>query len=321
MEVPARVPRYLLLAPCAAVFAVGACGDKGASQAAQAAGDRDTMIATTSSLSQDISTVRLADLPAQISDYHRTTHVAGCSDMGGHLTVDETAYARRVEFNGDGRADYVLLGSELECSAGASAVCGNGTCPFDVFVSQNGTFVQSGVVGHEAAVRRDGDRDYLMVTTRDGVEHRWGWSGRSFDLMPAGAATTTQAATQGAGSAIRLNVTLTPAARSAFARTGERVVVKAFYSGSANANYQGDDLDEMGDLNLGSDEQTLSATGGEAVLANSKINQSMLQHMSGQAQVRITVWGSGASYLSCELGGAVAELSRRPQNLVCDVAR
>lgn len=99
--------------------------------------------------------------------------------------------------------------------------CGNGTCPFDIFLSQDDGFTRFSTIGHEGTLIQQGGKALFMVTSKTGQVRRLG--------PPPAGGTKASAADQ----AIILNVTLSPAARAAFARTGERVVVKAYYSGEA----------------------------------------------------------------------------------------
>lgn len=77
----------------------------------------------------------------------------------------------------------------------------------------------------------------------------------------------------------------------------------------------------MGNVDLGSDAKFLTPTGGQAVLDGSGMNRAGLPYLNGPAEVRITVWTKRDSYLSCELNGTIANLSKRPHSLNCDLAR
>lgn len=60
-------------------------------------------------------------LPRQIRDYHQAAYLDDCRFFeNSTLTVREPGYVTSADFNGDGRPDYVLSGTHLNCSAGAT---------------------------------------------------------------------------------------------------------------------------------------------------------------------------------------------------------
>lgn len=274
-------------------------------------------------VSQQGRDVRLADLPRQIREYHQSNYVDDCRSMdGGRLTVRELGYVQSGDLNGDGRTDYVLRGTHLECSVGASYICGNGTCPFNVFVATNQGFRQGGVVGHEVELERVGDRDFLQVTTRDGNRSRWGWNGVEFSPMPAGGAEyPSGSASTGIGDEpIRLDVSFTPEAQMTLARRRERIIVNAYYAGESHPDYNGD-TDEMGWLVLGEDLQMTTPAGGQVVLSSDRIDRDQAQHIVGNANVRITARGHMGTELSCAIDGPISDMAGRVSPMVCDLAR
>ena len=61
-----------------------------------------------------------------------------CRVLGGTLTGATRPNMLAGDFDGDGKADYVLNPQNLKCSTAATAFCGNGGCEISIAVSSNG---------------------------------------------------------------------------------------------------------------------------------------------------------------------------------------
>jgi hypothetical protein len=76
--------------------------------------------------------------------------------LGGTLTGATRPNMLAGDFDGDGKADYVLNPQNLKCSAAATAFCGNGGCQISIAVSGN---------GYQDAITVLGSKPTLMQTT------------------------------------------------------------------------------------------------------------------------------------------------------------
>jgi uncharacterized protein len=90
-----------------------------------------------SDLQNDVPPVTAA-IPAGVE-----TLIAGyaeqCKQLGGTLAAGaDRPLTMSTDLDGDGVADYVLNPQNLQCSAGATAFCGNGGCQIDIAVSRDG---------------------------------------------------------------------------------------------------------------------------------------------------------------------------------------
>lgn len=62
-----------------------------------------------------------------------------CKQLGGALVAGaDRPLTMSADLDGDGIADYVLNPQNLQCSAAATAFCGNGGCQIDIAVSRDG---------------------------------------------------------------------------------------------------------------------------------------------------------------------------------------
>lgn len=125
--------------------------------------------------------------------------VATCRSEGGRLAV-RPGYLSRADFNGDGRADYILSDRELTCSNGnaSSGSCGSRGCNHTILISRGaGFYPRTDVVAHDTAIERTGGRTLLLVNKEapDGGT-RWGWQDGRFDVLPHGSATRSSPAAQ-----------------------------------------------------------------------------------------------------------------------------
>lgn len=282
MRVAARPLAYALI--LASVLM--ACNENATSQA-QAATAQDPARAAASPARVTL----LAKAPGPVTDYHQSVYVDECQAAGGTLTVREPGYVKSADFNGDGRPDYVLDGNNLDCSVGASFVCGNGNCPFDVLVSQGAGFVEGGTTGHAARVVRVEGRDLLEVTARTGDVTIWGWTGNVFDVVPGAAA---QAVPRSQAAGFTIDISLTPRAAARLADR-EGIVVSAIITGRAIPERM-DDADEMGEIDLGSDEITVPGRAGPVVITGKNFKPARLALVEGRrANVRVGVFSARRS--------------------------
>ena len=62
-----------------------------------------------------------------------------CTKLGGKLAAGaDRPLMMSTDLDGDGIADYLLNPQNLQCSAAATAFCGNGGCQIDIAVSRDG---------------------------------------------------------------------------------------------------------------------------------------------------------------------------------------
>ncbi|HYF98107.1 MAG TPA: DUF4232 domain-containing protein [Coxiellaceae bacterium] len=76
-----------------------------------------------------------------------------CHQLGGTLNADaSTPRIMAADFDGDGKLDYVLNPQNLECSAAATAFCGNGGCNIKVAVSGDGYQTPIEILGAQPTI-------------------------------------------------------------------------------------------------------------------------------------------------------------------------
>jgi hypothetical protein len=87
-----------------------------------------------------------------------------CKQIGGLLTgaVRRPAILT-ADLDGDGKPDYVLNPEKLECSAAATAFCGNGGCAIDIFVSGDGYQKPVELLGAQPALSQEDGRAAVKV--------------------------------------------------------------------------------------------------------------------------------------------------------------
>lgn len=78
-----------------------------------------------------------ATMPADVQTL-ASSYADQCKTLGGSLEAgaDSPSYMA-ADLNADGIQDYVLNTQNLECSAAATAFCGNGGCQIDILVSSS----------------------------------------------------------------------------------------------------------------------------------------------------------------------------------------
>lgn len=99
-----------------------------------------------SDLQNDVPPVTAA-IPAGVE-----TLIAGygeqCTKLGGKLAAGaDRPLMMSTDLDGDGIADYLLNPQNLQCSAAATAFCGNGGCQIDIAVSRDGFAAPIEVMG------------------------------------------------------------------------------------------------------------------------------------------------------------------------------
>lgn len=74
--------------------------------------------------------------PAEIKGAYNE-QVKACTDVGGKLEIDLGEYAKTAEINGDGKLDYALQPSAINCDQfGYSEWCGSAGCVVDIWLSE-----------------------------------------------------------------------------------------------------------------------------------------------------------------------------------------
>lgn len=113
-------------------------------------------------------------------------------DICGGRATFRPGFQRTVDFNGDGRPDYLLDYSQSECVGGMStnAFCGSAGCTLDILISSGGGYRQvygSNVQGWSLA--RAGGRTVLVLSLHGsacgrsghmGCQRRLIWNGDAF---------------------------------------------------------------------------------------------------------------------------------------------
>lgn len=89
-----------------------------------------------------------------------------CRQLGGSLAADGSQpNVVTGDFDGDGIADYLLDSQPLQCSAAATAFCGNGGCQVDIAVSSAGFAPVDALGGQPTlALRPEGAEVALWVS-------------------------------------------------------------------------------------------------------------------------------------------------------------
>jgi hypothetical protein len=112
-----------------------------------------------------------------------------------------------------------------------------------------------------------------------------------------------------------INVTLSPAAAARLLEMNERITISAFWYGPPA---QGVTPDEGPEVNLGSEETTISGTGGPARITGDGVDAS---RSSGPVNMNINVFsareGGPDNVLDCEIYDAVAAEAPDPIELRC----
>lgn len=105
---------------------------------------------------------------------------AQCSRLGGTLGNPDALIMMATDLDGDARLDYLLDAEALQCSAAATAYCGNGGCQISIALSHDDYAnpvdvlgVQPALIRNETGVRADIWVDNTNCPDRTGDETCW----------------------------------------------------------------------------------------------------------------------------------------------------
>lgn len=91
-----------------------------------------------------------------------------CTQLGGTLSsAASRPLTMSADFDGDTRDDYVLNPQNLECSAAATAYCGNGGCDIRIAVSGNSYADPVSVMGGEPGLTQSDAGTAVLVWVSD----------------------------------------------------------------------------------------------------------------------------------------------------------
>jgi hypothetical protein len=123
-----------------------------------------------------------ASLPPELLSQREAT-AAECREDGGTPGASPD-FIRSVDFNGDGRPDYVVDHGKFDCAGAVKRSCGSAGCSIDVFLSgKAGYRDRMSLSGYEAVIDANGERPTLTLEGRDAVA-RYRWNGKAFARQP-----------------------------------------------------------------------------------------------------------------------------------------
>jgi hypothetical protein len=119
-----------------------------------------------------------AALPPELQ-LQRDSTTAECREDGGTPGASPD-FIRSVDFNGDGRPDYVVDHGKFDCARVAKRSCGSAGCSIDVFLSgKAGYRDRVSLSGYETVIDAGGERPTLIINGRERAV-RYRWNGRAF---------------------------------------------------------------------------------------------------------------------------------------------